>query len=256
MPLYEENDFTEDYIKTYTHTHENTNIVMSVSIYSHLTLYLDNEKQITLNNQTYNIIGLLRQNYISPYLRNHNNFIYVDYKVIEEIARENHLKPCGYTIFTSDLKSLEKVNKELREQGLSVNNTFQKGNILKDIQDNLEKTRIMIMGIIIILSTGLLIVLFNHYVNQRNKEFALLKVNGLGQQDILKIIINELIDLNIYGYFIPSIIFIIITYFLSMKVSLNMYLLIYSTMIIQMIISYLINKFFISKIFPERIFRD
>lgn len=256
LPLYEENDFTEDYIKTYTHTHENTNIVMSVSIYSRLTLYLDNEKQITLNNQTYNIIGLLRQNYISPYLRNHNNFIYVDYKVIEEIARENHLKPCGYTIFTSDLKSLEKVNKELREQGLSVNNTFQKGNILKDIQDNLEKTRIMIMGIIIILSTGLLIVLFNHYVNQRNKEFALLKVNGLGQQDILKIIINELIDLNIYGYFIPSIIFIIITYLLSMKVSFNMYLLIYSTMIIQMIISYLINKFFISKIFPERIFRD
>lgn len=256
LPIYDENNFDDDYMKTFTHTTNHHNVIMNVHVYSDITLFLKNEKQMNFNNQTYNILGLLRQNYMTSYLKNDKNFIYVDYEVIEELAKENKLKPCGYTIFADDLQTLEKINQELLDKGFYVNNTFQKGEILKEIQDDLEKTRTIIVGLIFVLSTGLLIVLFHYYANLRKKEFALLKVNGLGQKDILKMIMNELIYFNVYGYLIPSTIFIIIIYLLSMKPSVSMFLVIYLTMFVQLIISYLINQLFLTQLSPEDILRD
>lgn len=256
LPIYQENNFENEYMKTFSHRTKHQNVVMSVNVYSDVTLFLENEKQINFHNQTYNILGLLRQNYMTPYLKSDKNFIYVDYQVIEELAKENGLKPCGYTIFAEDLQTLEKVNQELLDKGFCVNNTFQKGDILKEIQDDLEKTRILIVGLIFVLSTGLLIVLFYYYAHLRKKEFALLKVNGLGQKDILKIIMKELIHFNVYGYLIPSILLIIVIYLLSMKPSISMYLVVYSTMFVQLLVSYLINRLFLSRLSSEDILRD
>lgn len=256
LPMYKENNFEDDYMKTFTHTTQHQNVIMSVGVYSDITLYLENEKQIHFNYQTYNILGLLRQNYMTPYLKSHKNFIYVDHEVIEELAQDNNLQPCGYTIFAKDLQTLEKINQKLVDKGLHVNNTFQKGDMLKEIQNDLEQTRLFIVGLIFCLSTVLLIILFYHYANLRKKEFALLKVNGLGQKDILKIIMKELIYFNVYGYLIPSIIFIIIIYLLSMSPSLTMYFVVYVTMFVQLTISYFINQMFLSRLSPEDILRD
>lgn len=243
-------------MKTFRHTTQHQNVVMSVTVYSNLTMFLENEKQLNLFEKRYNISGLLRHNYMTPYLKSDKNFIYMDHEEIERLAIKDGIKPCGYTVFAKDLDTLEKINKELLDKCFKVNNSFQKGSVLKEIQNDLKKTRITIVSLIVILSTGLLILLFHYYANLRKKEFALLKVNGLGQKDILKIIMKELLHLHLYGYLIPSFILIIMIYLLAMTPSISMYLVIYLTMMIQFIVTYMINRWYISRLSPENILRN
>ncbi len=260
LPLYPENQL-EDYLITYHKKLDNhPQIVMSTQVHSELTPYFINDYQfrlpITNENTIYHLLGLFKPNFKSSYLQAHSRYIYVDYMVIEDIATQLNLKPVGYTIFCHDLRTLQDVSTKLLSYPININNTFQKGDTLKSIQDNLETTRAIIIIAITIISTVFLIILFHHYIHTRKKEFALLKINGLGQLNILKIIIYELIYLNIFGCFIPALCITTIMIILHIKITVSLISILSLTMFSQMVITYLINRFYISQISPEEILRN
>lgn len=260
LPIYKENNYSENCSQVFSHTTNYTSIIMESSLYRDLSSYLINEKQLQYyfinHTQIYNIQGLLKQNFISPFLGYSNKYIYMDNQEIQKIADEQSLKPIGYSIFCKDLKSLEKVKKDLNKLNFGMNDSFQKGQELRNIQINLEKTRYIMILIIGFISTVFLISLFYHYVSLRKKEFALLKVNGLKEKEILKIIIRELIFFNFNGCIIPFIITLLIFKLLHINISLNMIQIVTLLLMIQIIISYLINRVYIVKISPENTLRN
>lgn len=260
LPIFEENDYLGDCSKVYSHQTDEPKMILKSAIYRDLSSFLINEKQFQYKlfqtNQVYNIAGLLKQNYISPFLGYSNKYIYVDYQTIQKEAVMNNRVPIGYSLFCQDLESLENVKNILNQDNIGINDSFQKGKELREIQVHLEITRYCLIALISVISIIFLIVLFYHYINLRKKEFALLKINGLGEKDILKIIVNELLYLNFYGCFIPFCIILAILQIISMHVSFQMIVIVISLILIQMMISYAINKIYIVKISPEDTLRN
>ncbi len=256
VPIYDENNFKKDCVNIFSEYMDNNSIYMELSTYSDLSKLLLTEKQIDINGTIYNINGLLQQSYESPYVNSSANYIYVNYRIIDEFAKNNNLKPVGYTIFTSSLVDLKEVTNKAEALGYYVNDSFQKGDLLKEVQENLEKTRFYIIVIIIIISTILLSVVFNYYIKQRKKEFALLKVNGLSEKEILKIIVNELIWFNLYGFLVPSMIILGLIYIFTNYISIGMVTIFGVTFMFQTALVYLINRYHISKISTEKLLRN
>lgn len=260
LPIYEENNYTEECTNIYKHQTQNPYVLMDSTTYRNISNYLINEKQFkysfTDNIEIFNIIGLLKQNYRSPYLGFTNKYMYIDNEVLEDIANLYHLKPIGYSVFCDSLASLEKVEDKVISLHYGVNNTFQKGEELYAIQKNLVMTRNILIGGLSTLSVMFLIILFSHYIHLREKEFALLKVNGLGEKNILNIITKELIYFNIYGCIIPFSFVIFISQLIGIHVTVGLIFSVLGLLMIQMIILYIFNKRVIIKISPEDVLRD
>lgn len=259
LPIYDENKFDEDCSYVYKHNDTYPRILMTSTTYRNMSTYLINEKQLQYHfmNKDYifNIIGLLRHNYQSPFLGFTNEYIYIDNQIIESIAKYYQLKPIGYSVFCDSLNSLQSVQEKAHNLHYGVNNLFQKGEELLEIQNHLLKMRYILTISISILSTILLIALFSHYIHLRKKEFSLLKINGLGEKDIFHIIIKELFYFNIRGCILPFLLMIILFKILSINISLEFIFNILGLIFFQFIVLYYLNKKIIIKIVPENILR-
>lgn len=260
LPIYDENKFDEDCSYVYKHDSTYPRILMTSTTYRNMSTYLINEKQLQYhfinNDYIFNIIGLLRHNYQSPFLGFTNEYIYVDNQIIESIARYYQLKPIGYSVFCDSLGSLQSVEKEIKFLNYGVNNLFQKGEELLKIQNHLLKMRNILTISISILSTVLLIALFSHYIHLRKKEFSLLKINGLGEKDIFHIITKELFYFNIRGCILPFLLMIILFKIMGINISMEFIFNILGLIFFQLIVLYYLNKKIIIKIVPENILRD
>ena len=259
LPIYDENQFDDELSLINPNHSSYQEIITSPQNYQNLTpfLYENQQFQLPFNNkdEIYHLYGLFKENFIPPFLFKNSHYLYLSYQCIETLAKEKQLPIIGYTIFCENLETLNQVTETLTQQGYGINNQFQKGDELYQIQNNLEVLRMVIVGIVMILSILSLCILFQHYISMRKKEFALLKINGLSQKNIYSLIQYELKYFLFYGYFIPSLILILILYYLKMTISWYMFITIYGAMLLLGLICYGIHQFYMSQLTPEDILR-
>ena len=260
LPIYEENDFDNELSQININHSSREEILTSSQNYQELITHFVDQNELELHlgdeEKIYHVKGIFNQNYIPPYLHQNSRYIYVNHETIEDIAQSNHLPVVGYSLFCEDLRALDEVSRELSRQGYGVNNQFQKGEELSRIQAQLNQVRMVIIAIIVVLSLTFLVILFHHYMMMRRKEISLLKVNGLSQKDVYRLISNELGYFVVYGYLMPSLIIFLIIFILGMPLSIATMIVVYGIMCILMLICYVLNRFIVSRLSPEDILRN
>lgn len=250
IPFYNENNF-EDSLKKSIQNQTN-GIYYDTNYLSKLLEYVDNTS-FTIYNQTFPILGELYGGYSCGYVKSNSLYILMDHKSIESLSLPKLL--VGFTIFCEDIDDTNTISMALKNNGLYVNDDFQKGDSLYEVMISLSKLRIMIS---IIISSVLLIfitLIHHHYFNIRKKEMALLKVNGLSSQQIRHIISTELMDINLHSFLLPVLIVLILTIILYRSIPYLLIGILLTIFFIQFMLSYLINVILISKLEPEEILR-
>ena len=99
----------------------------------------------------------------------------------------------GYSLFVDDLNRIDEFKADLEANGYVVNDPFQMGDVISEIDRPLNQTRYLISGVISLLLLIFMTLMQNRYFELRKKDMALLKVNGLSTKDILQILCHQLI---------------------------------------------------------------
>lgn len=148
-----------------------------------------------------NVKGFLNNNTHCSYVKSQGSYIYMYYKNINSSN-----KIIGYTLFFKDVESMNKAKNILKKDYI-VNDSFQDGKELENIISSSKKTKMVITGALTIITFFMLFIVMNEYMNKRKIEFCLLKINGLGNKELLKMIVMEQLEI-----FITSIGFILFGY--------------------------------------------
>lgn len=114
------------------------------------------------------------------------DYIYMYFKDIE--ASKSQL--LGYTLFFGDIESVNEA-KEILKDEYNVNGDFQDGMELQNIISSSKKTKWFISIIIILITFFILFIVMKEYMSKREMEFCLLKINGLGNIDLIKMVFIE-----------------------------------------------------------------
>ena len=141
--------------------------------------------------------GFLNNNIQCGFVKGQGHIIYMYYK---DINSSN--KKIGYTLIFKDIESMNKA-KYILKKDYSVNDSFQDGKELEKIITLSRKTKITMTSAITLITFFMLFIVMNEYMNKRKIEFCLLKINGLGNRELIKMIIMEQLEIFIInGLFI------------------------------------------------------
>ena len=162
----------------------------------------------------------------------------------------------GYSLFVDDLNHINEVKAHLEAKGYAVNDHFQMGDVLSEIDHSLNQTRYLISGVVIVLLFVFMTLIQNRYFELRKKEMALLKVNGLSTKDILQILCHELISMGIISYLVPLFIMSMIVIILLKAIPYQLILGLLVIFILQFGLSYFVNARQLAKLEPEEILRN
>lgn len=269
IPLYEENDLKGKMLTTF----EGQDIYLSYSAYREMVdrgvdyknldvqLSLVHQKNsFDLKNQTYQIKGVLKKGVQCPYVED-DKFIYINYSMLENLYEEygllNQDKYVGYTIFTKDFQDYMNLYECLKQTPLGINLFFEYIEELNTLVNNVSFYKNVIVATIIAMS----LIIFNtveyNYFYKRQKEFALLKMNGLDNKMIFKLTCIEL-----FMQFISSLILNILVLFVMLSIFKQIDLFIYIISIdillffVVIMITVILNYKYIKALIPESIFRN
>ena len=162
----------------------------------------------------------------------------------------------GYSLFVDDLNRIDEFKADFEANGYVVNDQFQMGDVLSEIDHSLNQTRYLISGVVIVLLFVFMTLIQNRYFELRKKEMALLKVNGLSTKDILQILCHELISMGIISYLVPLFIMSMIFIILLKAIPYQLILGLLVIFILQFGLSYFINARQLAKLEPEEILRN
>lgn len=138
-----------------------------------------------------NVKGFLNNNIQCGFVKGQGHSIYMYYKDIDSSN-----KKVGYTLIFKDIESMNKAKDILRKDYI-VNDSFQDGKELEKIIISSRKTKITITGVITAITFFMLFIVMNEYMNKRKVELCLLKINGLGNRELIKMIIMEQLEMFI-----------------------------------------------------------
>lgn len=201
------------------------------------------------------ITGLINNNYHCSYLKSTNTYIYLDYSIVEKIVSKYKIQPIGYTVFCDDINELDKVEKNLNDKGYYVNSSFQDKNILLEMVEELQSTKIVLIIAIELFTMMLILMMINNYFSKRQKEFALLKVNGLSNNDLIKMTTKEIVGFDLIGFLLPYIMAICLVVILKFSIDIKMLLIIIPLQILMVLVCVLVNTIKIKHIYPDSVLR-
>ncbi len=119
----------------------------------------------------------------------------------------------GYSLFVDDLNRIDEFKADLEANGYVVNDQFQMGDVISEIDRPLNQTRYLISGVISLLLLIFMTLMQNRYFELRKKDMALLKVNGLSTKAILQILCHQLI----LGLLVVFILQFVLSYFINAR---------------------------------------
>ena len=264
VPIYPENNLNGQVVQTFNKTSKpqlylnlNTQKLLSANIIDHQLngVIFNDDKEYLFE---YGISALINNNSICAYLESSNTYIYLDHQQINEMAASLQLtsQPIGYTVFCQSIEQLEEVEKELLKNGYFVNDTFQNKKVLAKLNLQLQQTKLVLILFIEIFSTVMILILINNYLGKRKKEFALLKINGLGNLDLTKLVLFELVIFNLIGFVLPCILSIGVISFSGLTLDLTIIAVILLLQIAAMIICLAVNIIKIKHLYPDLVLRD
>ncbi len=251
LPFFEENHF-EDQLKEVS-DNDPPGIYYAKNNQGKLIEYLDGD-QLHLNGKTYPVLGVFYNGYTSAFLEQDSLYIYMDEESLSLLTKDAPL--VGYSLFVDDLNHINEVKAHLEAKGYVVNDQFQMGDVLSEIDHSLNQTRYLISGVVIVLLFVFMTLIQNRYFELRKKEMALLKVNGLSTKDILQILCHELISMGIISYLVPLFIMSMIFIILLKAIPYQLILGLLVIFILQFGLSYFVNARQLAKLEPEEILRN
>lgn len=195
-----------------------------------------------------NVKGFLNNNTHCSYVKSQGSYIYMYYKNINSSN-----KITGYTLFFKDVESMNKA-KSILKKNYVVNDKFQDGKELEKIISSSRKIKITITSTITVITFFMLFIVMNEYMNKRKVELCLLKINGLGNRELLKMIIMEQLEM-----FIINIGFIICGYTLlsicHIYFALSDLIVLTIGQILLLSLCILTNSLKIKNMYPDRVLR-
>lgn len=193
--------------------------------------------------------GFLNNNTHCGYLKSQGNYIYMYYKDMDN----SNQKCVGYTLYFNDIESMNKA-KNILKKDFIVNDSFQDGKELENIISSSKKTKMVITGALTIITFFMLFIVMNEYMNKRKVELCLLKINGLGNIELIKMIIMEQLEM-----FIINIGFIICGYTLlsicHIYFALSDLIVLTIGQILLLSLCILTNSLKIKNMYPDRVLR-
>lgn len=265
IPYFTENDFSNKVIER----EKEGNIYVSYNIYSQLknsNSYFDTlDMEISYENKdseintvpkiTYPVSGVLKSNFYSPYLSQNQDFIYMDYSILEEIYNSNTGNSFyGYTLFSNDYEQLLLLNEELEQTRYGIINFFDNFDEMNQLISDLEFFKIVVtLSLLVFLIFLLITIQLNYYYNRR-REFALLKINGLSYKDLVKLASFENLIKIIFGIVMGVCVFSIPLIILG-KFSLEYIFVDVIIGFVIILITYIFNRMYLKKMVPENILR-
>lgn len=195
--------------------------------------------------------GILVQNMPAGYTDS-DMYVAVYYKNID-VSNEENID--GYTLFFDNYDYMVSFIKEMKNDGYDINYDFNQFiNIQTQIENYSITKNIMIIAIVLI-SSFIVAFVYRSYFENRKKEFALLKSNGVLNKEIINLVMLEFHQ-SVFYLCIPLILIaIIVSYLLHGSLLEYVFIVIISILLISIIL-FLFISFNVKRINPENIIRD
>lgn len=270
VPLFENNQLENKTVLSF----QGEDIYLSFGLYRELADMAIDTKLITMEliirgksqsypiqSQVYKTQGVLKNNVNCSYLKGEDKYIYMDYSLLESLYKSNDLykseEYVGYTVFTKDFDHYMSLYNELSVKDMGVNNFFDSIDELNTLMKNIELYRIMLVSVIVCMT----MIMFNtvelNYYYKRQREFSLLKINGIGYKRLLFLIMVE-----VFLQFIVSVVFNIIIISIVMLIQ-GQISRVYNFLLLDLFVlgmvfltSIIFNARYLKKLIPEKVIRQ
>lgn len=204
IPYYQENQMQD---KIDIKLNSNPKIFISQNLYYalfkdidigniNLSFYYFNDNEYVRKQVTYKIEidGIMKRNVKTVYNDN-DYYIYMPYSIIKDMY-DNFSESdqyIGYTLFYKDFDELSAGIQYLKENHITYNDNFQNIDTINQLIHNFQIIQNYSLFAVLIISLLLLSFLNIKYINARENEFCLLKINGINNMNIIKIILLDLL---------------------------------------------------------------
>lgn len=209
-----------------------------------------------LDNQVIDISGALVEDYQFAYALNDKDFILMYYQDLEKYYPTNNLNQ-GYVITINDIDDYFKIKNTLEANGYYICIGMDNMINLENRINWINKIKYLLLSTISLIFIFLITLVQIDYFYKRKHEFALLKINGLSNQDMTKLALFEII-FKIIITFILTII-LSITSLSLLKIPFDTVTLVIfdlANAIIIILFTFIFNHHYLNKLIPEKIIRN
>lgn len=279
LPYYDENDFdalelckldTRDnkglYFSydLYTSFVKNNNTLKSVDLEFEVKNFDGVNESSRIKRKLFPIRAALKEGYVNPYFQSNGYFIYMYYKDVVNIYTEfyNEGDFLGYTIFTENYQDLLILEEKLNNLSIGINNKFIDANTIdKIIKTGAMYRNILVIGIVTIFAI-LLIAMQMNYFYKRDREYALLKINGLNHKNLVKLSMIEILSKMLIAIVISITLYLFVMIIIlclntnigevNISIAIHIYLMSASVIVIS---EFGATYYYLKKMIPENILR-
>lgn len=280
LPYYDVNDIKSQTMRIF-HISDNKGVYISYDVYALMNqMGIDiHEKQdldclmSVIENKKTKIIevqtsawmkGVLNKGIENHYMKNKGKFIYMYHEDIENIYEKltNSDDVFGYVLTTNTLDELVDLRDRIKTTKLGMNDAFSDIQALQNMDHTLRLIKVIASGVILIVCLFLLCMVQIHYFYKRDREFALLKINGLCRRHLMKLTFYEIMYRFLISLVVASLLFVgvvIITKLFSFAISFHLFSIICMVIIdlwITVVATLLFCFRYFNKMIPEDIIRN
>jgi len=211
------------------------------------------------DDQVLTIGGITAEEETTAYFHNQKMYVYMDHKIVNALYQKYHLVDSqsfiGYTIIAESYDDYIKAYDQLKETNFGINLFFDHIDALDSLKrfNNVIKAVIMIVSLLI--SSTILYKLESMYFKQRNKEFMMLKMNGITDRQIVCMTTMETIVRCLIAFVPTFIVGVIVSIVLSIRF-LELESLVALCIILLIVTSGIFNDRSIKTISVEKILRQ
>lgn len=228
-----------------------------ISIYYEIGIYENSHLKYISYEQESKVKSALKKGVYSAYQPNCENYIYVNYQQLSDMYSKisNSNDYLGYTLFTDNFDSFKKIEDYLQSIDVGTNSTFMNLESLNELVNYSNIIKVISQIIILAIFSLVISVMHINYLKKRAREFALLMINGVSRQDLLKLIYYEIL-LKLIPLFLLSILVVVIpNYFLKFTmisvIGMGMV-----DLLIMLVLILIISNYYIRKLVPEQVLRN
>lgn len=262
VPLYDRSDVSKDMLGI---QYEQQGIFISYTLYQQIREKMIDTNLLSLTIQTeYNQIenvslsveGILNRNITCPYL-NQDQYIYIDYTLLKDIYKEKQNdfnQHVGYTCICKDFESYINTYNELKDKDIGIHMFFDYMDELQQLIQVNTFIQYIIIAVISIVTFILFYIMEIQYFYKREKEVTLLKINGIQNDSIAKIILTGIIIQICISFFVNIIVLSVLKSFCQFN---YLYVIIFNVIfnIILVLFTYVFIYRHIKMISVEKVFR-
>ncbi len=156
--------------------------------------------------QTFEVDGILNDDYINKYSNSGENIIFMSYESMEEIRTEaiannsnvsfdnsKDWSPSAYVLYANSFNEVQSIIDKVKNlnPNFKTINQYQDVESMNNLIDNTKNTAFIVVVVILAIIFLLMAIIQVNSIISRRYEFAILKANGLSKFELIKLVIYE-----------------------------------------------------------------